>query len=825
MPNRYLMPVISNRACSRRHAIKIFAGCVGGTLLAGRLPSALADLPWGEEPVAIRLRPDSSPLALQPGQSYGKALRQLDPALALEPGGERLWTCWTQLHEEREAVLLRSFSIRDGEWGPVLAVSEAGSADTAAHEPELTFVGGRLLVVWSQLDAAGCTLHARTLDTPAGQLGPGHLLAGRPGEPESHAHPAIATTGQRAIVVWQAKLAGQKTHSVLARFVNQDGGPAGDVLEIATDAARDCCRPAVAAAPDGQHYAVVFERQDRPGTQNVYLSIVTAEAGRVDPPRAVSNHPASNLAPAVAHSPDGDWLYVAWHSNRRGEDGWDIPRWYRLAALRTRDDTWHKAEDPDPELLEQRDTVQGFELIRLVVSPRGVVCVLGRASHYFYVQYYTKDGRSPLYRLPEDGWGGRGRLLRGVFDANGSLWVTRRDLGFNVLHRIDGFGDLVGPPSLNPNPEPTRSDVRVLTGVTRRYEWPVPASAAAGLHVYFGDIHGHTWQSDGMGDPEESYRRARDVFHDDFHALTDHDSFVRKRLTDAQWLEQKAIVEHYHVPGEFVTLFGQEWTTARIDGAHGWGHFNVYTADRTIPLFDHTDARFRDLPELYTALRAHQALAIPHHIGWTGVRWDALDLQITPVVEICSVHGAYEYEGNEPIRHRGGIHGCFFRDGLAAGLQIGVVGGSDQHGLIWHHGVGWKRNEFRGGLTGIWAPELSREAVLDAIRARRTFAATGVKLYLYFAVNEQLMGATIESERPPSIQVDVAVPEQEGRLAWLDIVRDGTVINHYGGEGQRSRYTIVDEQAPSTGTACYYLRVTLRDGNMAWSSPVWVKRV
>lgn len=825
MPDRYLIPVRQDRVCSRRHAIKVFAGCVGGTLLAGRLPRALADLPWGEEPAATRLHPDISPLSVQAGQDYGKALRQLDPALVLETGGERLWTCWTQLHDERETVVLRSFSIRDGQWGPELAVSESGAGDTVPHEPELVCIGSRLLAVWSQLGATGGTLCARTLDMATGKLGPVQLLAGGSDPQEMHAHPAIAAAGGRALVVWQAKPTERKTHVILGSFLDPDGKLAGDTLEIAADAERDCCRPAVAAPPDGQRFAVVFERQDRPGTQNVYLAAVTAQSGQVDSPRAVSNHPASNLAPAVAYSPEGDWLYVVWHSNRRGEDGWDIPRWYRLAALRTRDNTWHKADDPDPEVFEQRETVQGFELVRLTVSPRGVVCVLGRASHNFYVQYYTKDGRSPVYRLPEDGWGGRGRLLRGVFDTSGALWVTRRDLGFNVLQRIDGFADLAGPPSLSANPEPTRSEVRVLTGVTRRYEWPKPAGAAVGLQVYFGDIHGHTWQSDGMGDPEESYRRVRDVFRDDFHALTDHDSFIRKRLTDAQWLEQKAIVEHYHAPGEFVTLFGQEWTTARIGGAHGWGHFNVYTADRTVPLFDHTDVRFRDLPDLYAALKAHDALAIPHHIGWTGVRWDKLDPQFTPVVEICSVHGAYEYEGNEPIRHRGGIHGCFFRDGLAAGLRIGVVGGSDQHGLLWHHGIGWKRNEFRGGLTAIWAPELSRAAVLDALRARRTFATSGAKLCLYFAVNEQLMGATIESDRPPSIQVDVAVPEQEGRLAWIDIVRDGTVINHYGGEGQRSRYTFVDEQAPSTGMASYYLRVTLHDGNMAWSSPVWVKRV
>ena len=78
-----------------------------------------------------------------------------------------------------------------------------------------------------------------------------------------------------------------------------------------------------------------------------------------------------------------------------------------------------------------------------------------------------------------------------------------------------------------------------------------------------------------------------------------------------------------------------------------------------MPLFDHTDAACRDLDQLYAAMRPYDAIAIPHHIGWTGIKWDALDPRLTPAVEVCSVHGVFEYEGNEPIAHRGGMRGLF----------------------------------------------------------------------------------------------------------------------------------------------------------------------
>ena len=447
-----------------------------------------------------------------------------------------------------------------------------------------------------------------------------------------------------------------------------------------------------------------------------------------------------------------------------------------------------------------------------------------------------------MYRLPKDGWGGRGRLLRGVFDDAGGLWVTRRDLSCNVLERVGGFEELKGTPRVN-WPGKTVYDYRqviaerpawaerlALAGRTKRYAWPESPEVAAGLNAYFGDIHGHSWQSDGMSDPELGFERARDLFRDDFYALTDHDFFVGKRLNDSQWEQQKAIVEHNDEPGKFVTLFAQEWTTPRTNRPHGWGHFNVYSADATIPLFDHTDEAFRDLDQLYEAVRKYEAIAIPHHIGWTGINWDALDTQVTPVVEICSVHGVFEYEGNEPIAHRGGIRGNFYRDGLARGLRIGVVGGSDQHGLMWHHGVCWKRNAYRAGLTGVWAPELTRVAILEALRQRRTFATTGVKAQVCFAVNGTMMGGEAVVDGKPKISVDVLAPPEEGRVKWLEIVRDGEVIYRRGADWPGTQYVFMDEgfAKPVAGAAIrpltsYYLRVWFDDGNMAWSSPVWVR--
>jgi len=811
----------STELCTRRHALKLFAASLGTAVIAPRL--ARADgLPWGEQPAATPLTDQSAGLKLRgKGAAIGigkDTARQFEPTVALEPSGKRLWTSWTQFHEGRESLLLRSLTPADSTWSEPLVLASAVA--TNVYDSALVAVGDRLLVIWAQVAPGGWTLAARAIDPATGELGPVHTLAGGADRGEFHAHPAATVIGNEVMVVWQAREEQGKPYCILAQRLGRDGKPVGERLRFAGD--EDFGWPAIAS--HGEKVALVWDRVAPHGTSRVHLALL-APGGQIEREHTVSTHSSRNLAPACAFTPDGQMLWIAWHTDRAGTDGWDIPRWYRLTALRLADNTWHTPTGGcgKPEQ-EERDTVQGCEMVRLAVSPRGVVCVLGRASHNFYVQYYSSEGRSPCYRLPEDGWGGRGRLLRGAFDETGLLWLARRDLQRNVLHCVDGFADLTGAPPLVAADEPPQTAPAPPRARVAFPAWPDTPSAAKGLHLYFGDLHGHSWQSDGMGDPRESFVRARDLLGDDFHALTDHDHFVGKRMTDAQWEEQKELVEHHHAAGRFVTLFAQEWTTPRIAGPHTWGHFNLYTADAAMPLCDHMDPRYRDLTDLYPLLREHGGVAIPHHIGWTGIRWDALDTAFVPVVEVCSVHGAYEYEGNEPIRHRGGLPGNFLRDGLAAGHRIGVVGGTDQHGLIWQHGVCWKRNVYRAGLTGVWAPELSRAALLDALRARRTFATSGVKLHLYFAVNDVLMGGTVETSDAPSIQADVVVPSQEGQLAWLQLIRDGQVVQRFGCEAGRGRYTFVDQDAPRGATSCYYLRVVLRDNNLAWSSPVWVYR-
>ena len=124
-----------------------------------------------------------------------------------------------------------------------------------------------------------------------------------------------------------------------------------------------------------------------------------------------------------------------------------------------------------------------------------------------------------------------------------------------------------------------------------------------------------------------------------------------------------------------------------------------------------------------------------------------------------------------------------------------------------------------GGLTAVIAPELTREAIIQALRERRCYATTGARMVLDFRVNGHGMGEEFATAAP-----DVAVTARvlgAAPLARLELVCNGGIVFTQSGNG---RVADIAEtiSLPKQQTSYFYLRVTQTDGHVAWSSPVWV---
>ena len=335
--------------------------------------------------------------------------------------------------------------------------------------------------------------------------------------------------------------------------------------------------------------------------------------------------------------------------------------------------------------------------------------------------------------------------------------------------------------------------------------------------IYWGDPHWQTFFSDGIRCPEELYAFARNEAFLDFGAISDH----VEALTDRQWDYFVAVTNDCNEPGRFVTLLGQEWTN------HAPGHRNIYYRAGHGPILRCTDPKYDTLDKLWTALDTLDDLdpiAIPHHPAnkIMGVDWElGWNPKYETAVEIYSVWGSSEMHadtGNTRPMHvrscEGEVHGRHVIDALKRGYRLGFVGGGDIHdgrpGDALHNQSYPPQDEGRlydSGLTACRVPTLTRDAVFDAIKSRRTYAATMSRVYLDVVREGSTLRVSAASEHGLR---DAAAITGAGELARLKPDDDKARIL----EGT------VDLSELGSTEFCY-IRVTTATGEMAWSTPVW----
>jgi len=335
------------------------------------------------------------------------------------------------------------------------------------------------------------------------------------------------------------------------------------------------------------------------------------------------------------------------------------------------------------------------------------------------------------------------------------------------------------------------------------------------LNLYFGDIHGHSRLSDGTGTPEDYYSFAREVSRLDIAALTDHDSYGTFPLHGEPWERIEASARTAYKPGVFVTFLGYEWTNWR------YGHRNVYFSGDEGEIFSALDARYRTPEALWKSLAnlgPREVMTIAHHPGggpvpvdWSRAPPDGLER----LVEICSIHGSSEHYGCQSSIGSP-VEGAFVYDALNRGYRLGLIGSGDTHD---GHPGQRSAGAPTGGIFGVFAPDLTREAVWDALEKRHTYATTGVKIILFARVCDAPMGSEVEWSGGP---VPVAVRVVGcGELEAIEVVRDGEAAFRHECAGVEATLLIEDPDPPA-GTSWYVVKVIQKDGHMAWSSPVWV---
>jgi hypothetical protein len=293
--------------------------------------------------------------------------------------------------------------------------------------------------------------------------------------------------------------------------------------------------------------------------------------------------------------------------------------------------------------------------------------------------------------------------------------------------------------------------------------------------LYWGDLHNHNAVGYAKGSLERTYDIAQS--HLDFFSFTAHSQWPDLptmpnnahmkwingfHVTAKNWEQMKQIANDYYEPGKFVPLIGYEWHSSAVGDVH-----ILFPSDNGDLNF------FKDIDAIQTYAKQQNAILIPHHpgykLGWRGHDWDAVDLEISPVAEIFSEHGNAESDRSpyRYIRHSmGGRHTpSTFHRLWEQGKQIGVVASTDDH-------LGYP-GAYGEGLAAVYADTLTRESILDAIKAKRTYGVSGDRIELSFQLNGHWMGETISTTKSRNISVEV---EGKDVIDRVEVLKNNRVI-------------------------------------------------
>lgn len=276
--------------------------------------------------------------------------------------------------------------------------------------------------------------------------------------------------------------------------------------------------------------------------------------------------------------------------------------------------------------------------------------------------------------------------------------------------------------------------------------------------AYWGDLHGQSGESIGIGTSRSYFNFARNRA---FLDLTSHQA-NDFQVNNAFWKFLNELTAEYHEDHRFVTFPGYEWSGNTAVG----GDRNVYfrTEGRQIRRSSHallperhdldTDAPNANL--LFEALKDEDCVIYAHVGGrYADVRY-AHDPKLETAMEIHSAWGTFEW---------------LLTDGFPLGHRSGVVCNSDGHkGRPGASYPGASTFGAYGGLTCFYAEELTRDAIFDCLRKRHHYGTTGTRMHLDVRANFPTSGQLFD--RDPNA-FDDATSQSVTEVMMGDIVQTG----------------------------------------------------
>lgn len=681
---------------------------------------------------------------------------------------------------------------------------------------------GRLLAVWNQIEPEGAKLYWAVRTGPGVWTKPA-LVAALYG---TQICPALARDGLgRAWLAFSGNATGR--HQIFLAYLS--GGQWSFPQRI-SDGDGHCFSPSLCRFGNGVR--AVWD-----GRFGVFMREFdsTHEVGAYEPQATVAESPSALLAEPTVVALDEETSLIVYETSR---PGWGVAQEPRRAAKLAK---------------TERNFLQSHrELRAAVIGPEGVAPLktdlaaalawppshtrtrakLARSADgtiwltYRQAAAPETPGRPPqrfvqaLTCYRRGGWaepilladsGGTSRMSVSLAgDDDGALTVAyaERRKGHSRMHvnRLEPAESGACPP--------TKRFVAMQitrTGKPRRTKRVTLDGQFGSPRLLFGDLHRHSdlsachrWVE---GSAFDAYRHALTVGELDFFAVTDHAWHL---ATPDTLTEAHPLADAFNLPGHFTAMRAYE-----ANFFDGDGHMVVLGDDHPLAI---SQARTR--AELLAELDPAHVVAVPHHPADPEhyYRWQGHDDAIGPVAEIYQPYRTsfeavdapapttpWRLAADRAIRPE-----CTLQAAWRAGHRLGVIASSD------HLSTG-------GAFAAVWAERNTRDAILAALRRRHCYAATA-KIELAFWADEHFMGdaAQVETGRTVSFRIRV---RGTARLRKVELLADGETVHVFKpakNKAKTDRLKGALKRPAEAGEHYYYLRVIQADGNMAWSSPIWL---
>ena len=328
------------------------------------------------------------------------------------------------------------------------------------------------------------------------------------------------------------------------------------------------------------------------------------------------------------------------------------------------------------------------------------------------------------------------------------------------------------------------------------------------LKLFYGDLHNHTGDSDGVGRPEDALRQMRQRgLH--FAAITDHGEFFDRGSETHNAGRWASLAEQTAALGgdDFVAIRGFEWSSPQQ------GHSNVWWSSDYTGYLRTGDQRMNAYYEWLRAARqtdgTERVLAGFNHPGREPASFD--NYNYSPATDNLVV--------TLECFNRDDEYGEAYFRALDHGWHLGAIGVSDHHGDDWGNSR-WPR-------AGLLAPALTVSAIQQALLARHVFATRSPTLALIVAGNTELMGGRLSLVRREALTIGVWCDDPGASRARTRLelwTNGGELVGATETRGlQQVRWRTQLAPRGAAKERWFVIRVLHGDMTLSYSSPVWAR--